>query len=78
MSILVILACALVLALVGTAAAANPTQSAYEPTTCTACSTHSDGTLPFTGVDVGALAAVGVTLAAGGLLIRRRVGTQID
>jgi hypothetical protein len=78
MSILVTLACALVLALAGTAAAANPTQSAYEPNTCTACDAHTAKTLPFTGVDVGALAAVGVSLAAGGLLIRRRVATHTD
>ena len=82
LSLLVALACAAVLALAGPAAAQNPTQNAYEPSTCTACTATTSGTgsgtLPFTGIDVGLLAVVGVSLAGVGLVMRRRLGSHTD
>ena len=63
------------------AASANSTCSAYNPTLCsvasntasrtTAPATTTASTLPFTGLDVGLLAAGGGLLLGAGLVVRR-------
>jgi hypothetical protein len=65
------------------AASANSTCSAYNPTLCsvasntasrttaTATTTTTASTLPFTGLDVGLLAAGGGLLLGAGLVVRR-------
>jgi multisubunit Na+/H+ antiporter MnhB subunit len=78
LSVLLAVVCAVALALAGPAAAQNPSENAYAPSTCTACTGTSSGTLPFTGIDVGLLAVVGVSLAGVGLVMRRRIGSRTD
>jgi hypothetical protein len=61
------------------AASANSTCSAYNPTLCSVASntasrttpTTTASTLPFTGLDVGLLAAGGGLLLGAGLVVRR-------
>jgi len=62
------------------AASANSTCSAYNPTLCSVASTTASrtttptstaSTLPFTGLDVGLLAAGGGLLLGAGLVVRR-------
>jgi hypothetical protein len=50
------------------------TTASRSPTATT--SAASAGTLPFTGIDVGLVAAVAVALVGSGLVLRRRVGTD--
>lgn len=53
----------------------SSTCQAYNPQTCTSTSettaTSSQGTLPFTGLDVALLALGGGTLLGAGLVVRR-------
>ena len=59
----------------GTALAeSSSTCEAYNPQTCnvqTTTTATSDGTLPFTGLDVALLAAGGGTLLGAGVVVRR-------
>jgi hypothetical protein len=50
----------------GTSTTRTPSTPAVEATTTTASSS-----LPFTGIDAGLVLAIGATLLAGGLLVRR-------
>jgi hypothetical protein len=54
----------------GALAAGSSTCQAYNPQSCTP-TTVSDGTLPFTGLDVVLLLAGGGTLLAAGFVVRR-------
>jgi hypothetical protein len=58
----------------GALAAGSSTGQAYNPQTCTTPNTPtsvSDGTLPFTGLDVVLLLVGGGTLLAAGFVVRR-------
>jgi hypothetical protein len=73
---IVILAVAMALALMAPSAALaqSSTCQAYSPQTCNVSSseaTTTEGTLPFTGVNVGLLALGGGTLLGAGLVVRR-------
>lgn len=75
--LLATLVCGLTLALSAPAVAdSNPAQSAYSglPTESVQAvqSSASSGTLPFTGIDLGALSAVALVLVATGLVLRWR------
>ena len=73
---IVILAVAIALMVPGTALAqGGSTCQAYNPQLCqsvsSSSSSGSEGTLPFTGLDVALLAAGGGTLLGAGLVVRR-------
>jgi hypothetical protein len=54
----------------------HDTTASPSPTATATASAASAGTLPFTGIDVGLVAAVAVVLVGSGLVLRRRVGTN--
>jgi hypothetical protein len=60
-----------------TCQAYNPQLRSSEPTSTTTATTSSEGTLPFTGLDVALLAAGGGTLVGAGLVVRR-LSRRID
>ncbi len=76
LKLLLAITCGLLLAFSAPAlAAGNPTTSAYSgvpdgPT--------SDGTLPFTGVNVGALSAIAFVLLGTGIVLRWRIKPHAD
>lgn len=55
----------------------GPTASTAATGAATA-STASTGSLPFTGLDIGVVAAVGISLVGVGFVIRRTARTQKD
>jgi hypothetical protein len=68
------LTCLLMLAAASPALADNPAQNAYDKFS------QFDGTnstLPFTGINVGALAIIGVLLIAAGIAVRYRLRTRL-
>jgi hypothetical protein len=73
---IVLLAVAIALMLPGAALAENPTCDAYHPQLCetvsaSTTSADTEGTLPFTGLDVALLVVGGGTLLGAGLVVRR-------
>jgi hypothetical protein len=69
-----ILAAAIALMLPGSALANSSTCQAYNPQTCVVSNgptASTSSTLPFTGINVGLLAAGGATLVGAGLIVRR-------
>lgn len=85
-------ACGVALVFAASAYASSPGQSAYAgvgatqlsqvtgPTASAAATatTASTGSLPFTGMDIGVVAAVGISLVGVGFVIRRTTRTQKD
>jgi hypothetical protein len=76
-TVVVSLACVVMLAFAAPALATSPAQNAYggEGATQNLRGTQNSQ-LPFTGFNVGLATAIGVALCGGGLVIRRRVGTR--
>lgn len=76
--------CCMMLAPAGPALANSPTQSAYsgsganQITQAGANASPNAQTLPFTGIDLGALSAVGIVLLGTGFILRRRFGQATD
>jgi hypothetical protein len=82
-SFLSMLVCTAMLVIAAPAlAASSPAESAYGGTGATQNSKilqntqSAQSTLPFTGLNVGVLVAVGVALFGGGIVIRRTIRTQ--
>ena len=81
--LLLVVLCGMALVTAAPAMAANPTQGAYSGTGANQLSqVQSDatsqspagtsGTLPFTGMNLGLVAGVAITLMGSGLVLRRR------
>jgi hypothetical protein len=79
-TILLIALATAMLAVAAPALAQSPTQGAYSGTGAnqvssldsTSTTTTSASTLPFTGLDLGAVSAVGIAMLGTGFLLRRR------
>jgi hypothetical protein len=67
--------CVAMLAVAAPAWAQSPAQNAYGQFSQF---NQSSSTLPFTGIDVGAVALVGLVLMGAGLAVRYRVRARID
>jgi hypothetical protein len=57
-------------------AGATHTVSQPRPAAAVAPATHTSGTLPFTGLQLGVFVLIGVALIGGGLLVRRVGGSR--
>jgi hypothetical protein len=81
-TVFAVLLCSVMLAIAAPALADSPTQDAYSGTgagqVSQAQATSSAKTLPFTGIDLGALAVVGVVLFGTGFVLRLRSGPGTD
>jgi hypothetical protein len=83
-STVVALLCGFVLAVAAPAWAQNPAQNAYAPSSVNelsevqASSTSEASTLPFTGIDVLGIAAVGVVLLGAGVVVRHQTRSRLD
>lgn len=75
-TVVVSLACVVMLAFAAPALATSPAQNAYGGEGATQNLQGTNSQLPFTGFNVGLAAAIGVALCGGGLVLRRRVGTR--
>ena len=74
--IAIVLAALSVVLAPGTVLAQSSACQAYNPQLCSEAATSgvaSNGTLPFTGLDVGLLAVGGGLLFVGGMLLRARI-----
>jgi hypothetical protein len=77
--------CAIVLSCAAPAFAQTPAQSAYSGVgagsvsqTDGTLSSESSSTLPFTGINVGAIAMLGFVLAGTGIVLRRQAKPDAD
>jgi LPXTG-motif cell wall-anchored protein len=68
----------LMLAMAAPALAENPAQNAYSQFSQFNASSSSSSTLPFTGIDSGLVALVGLVLVGAGLVVRQRTRARLD
>ncbi len=70
------LTCAVLLAFAAPALAASPAQTAYGSVNTQQKVENVNGTLPFTGINAGLVACIGIALVGAGAFVRRASRTQ--